>query len=360
MPPAAPDADADMPSALAYASPTDFDGEGASQRAPYLVHNLDHDSSVLALAVDDEQLYAGTHHGQIVVWSLADYGEVRRVQAHKRAVLCLFITKDHSLLLSSASEPVVNVWDPKTMTRLYEVYSTWDSFGDIFSIAYSAQYDTLYYGTQAVTIQWVPLNDPGRRVPHGSNEHPDHRNHRFFDSRAVGGASTPRPTDERYDLIPRAQTVLEIDRRAIKQFAHYGFVYSMIIAKGATTQVDPEEEVLISGCGDGAIKVWKLGGTEVQKDGYLNGIEEIMCLEGDAEGESVLSLAIDGSFLYAGKLRGLIELWDLDTKQKLRVMKAHDGTVMSLSMGWGYLWSADATGASTVSSHRPDISTGSC
>ena len=53
-------------------------------------------------------------------------------------------------------------------------------------------------------------------------------------------------------------------------------------------------------------------------------------------------------FLYSGKLEGFIELWDLDTKQKLRVIKAHNDDVMTLQMGWGYLWSASAVGTACV------------
>lgn len=64
---------------------------------------------------------------------------------------------------------------------------------------------------------------------------------------------------------------------------------------------------------------------------------------GTDDAESVLSLTLDGS-LYAGKLDGIVELWDLDTTQRLRVIKAHAGNVMSLQMGWGYLWAASTNG----------------
>jgi len=106
--------------------------------------------------------------------------------------------------------------------------------------------------------------------------------------------------------------------------------------------VDSDEDVLISGGGDGTIKIWRLF------DDQSQGIKEVACL-GDDDAESVLSLAIDGSFLYSSKLEGVIELWDLDTKQKLRVIKAHKGDVTTLQMGWGFLWSAGSTGYARVS-----------
>ncbi|KAH9999721.1 glutathione degradosome [Xylariaceae sp. FL0662B] len=339
-----------MPSAVAITKTTAPSPilEIPPHTTPALYHSLKHDSSVLALVVSNESIYAGTHNGEIVVWSLGTFEKTHHIQAHKRSVMCLFMSADGSLLFSSASDPIVNVWCPRTMTRLYEIYSPNDSFGDIFTVAYSSQYETVYYGAQNTSIQWIALKDPERRVPHDCANHPDRRNHRFFDSRAVGGTSTPRPTDERYDLIPRSEVVLETDQRANKMFAHYGYVYCMLITKGISAYTDPEDDVLISGSGDGTIKVWKLGGREIGPDGYENGIEELMVL-GDEDAASVMSLTVDQSFLYSGKLGGIVELWDLDTQQKLRVIKAHKGDVMALQMGWGYLWSASRSG--TASKH---------
>jgi len=317
--------------------------------SPERLHELHHNGSVLALAVTDEYILAGTSKGEIVVWSLGTFQLVRTIQAHKRSVLCLFLTDDSKYLFSSACEPIIGVWCPKTFTRLYEIYSTYD-VGDVFSVVYSPQRETVYLGTQTQDIQWVSLKDPSRRVSHDSPNHPDKRHHRFFDSRAIGGTSTPRRTEDHYSLIPRAEAVLEIDPGAIRQFAHYGWVFCMKIAKGPTVYVDPDEEVLVSGGGDGTIKLWKLTdeGPGYEGDDDVKGdIQELMVL-GEDDGESVMSLVIDGSFLYAGKLRGIIELWDLEAKQKLRVIKAHDGNINALGMKFGLLWSAATGGSASV------------
>ncbi|KAH7347142.1 WD repeat-containing protein [Plectosphaerella cucumerina] len=345
-----------MPSALTASdlSPSLSDTEDCPQLAPELLHNLRHDSSVLCLAVchRTETIFAGTQDGEIVVWSLSTFQQVRKIQAHKRSVLCLFLSEDGSMLLSSAGDPIVNVWCPKSLNRLYEIYSTYD-VGDIFSVAYSAQHDTVYLGAQNTSIQWVNLKDPKNRVSHDSAQHPDRRNHRFFDSRAVGGgASTPRRNDERWATMPKSEKVVEIPAGAVQMFAHYGYIYCMLMAKGPTMLVEPDEEVLISGGGDGTIKLWKLShrdsDDEETSDDPEPGLQELMVLGSD-DAESVMSLAIDGSFLYAGKLSGVIELWDLDTRSRLRVIKSHKGDVMTLQMGWGFLWSASGTG--TASKH---------
>lgn len=306
---------------------------------PALLHHLQNDSSILTLAVGDRYIYAGTQDGEIVVWSLASFELVLRVQAHTRAILCLFLSADRNYLFSSAGDAIVNAWDPTTLKRLFHIYSTYD-VGDVFSVAYSAQFETVYLGAQNTSIQWCSLQESSTRQEPSAENHPDRRNHRFFDSVQHGSTSTPRPKSTR--TLLKEGEVLEINKAHMTQYAHFGYVYCMLMVRGVTRLIDSDEDVLISGGGDGTIKIWKLFHDHSQ------GIKEVACLGVD-DAESVLSMAVDGSFLYSSKLEGVIELWDLDTKQKLRVIKAHKGDVMTLQMGWGFLWSAGSTGFARVS-----------
>ena len=305
---------------------------------PELAHHLQNDSSILTLAVGSRYVYAGTQDGEIVVWSLASFELVARIQAHTRAVLCLFLSADGTLLFSSAGDAIVNAWCPDSLKRLYHIYSTYD-VGDVFSVAYSSQFKTVYMGAQNTSIQWVSLDESTTRPSPDPEAHPDARIHKFFDSIAKGGTSTPRPQNNRTGS--NDGVVLEIDKAHMMHYAHFGYVYCMLLVRGVTRLIEADEDVLVSGGGDGTIKIWKLSHDQSQ------GIQEVACL-GEDDAESVLSMAVDGSFLYSSKLEGVIELWDLDTKQKLRVIRAHKGDVMTLQMGWGHLFSAGSTGYARV------------
>jgi di- and tripeptidase len=114
----------------------------------------------------------------------------------------------------------------------------------------------------------------------------------------------------------------------------------MLLAKGLRD--DPSEEVLISGGGDGAIKIWSLA----KKGGAIS--ESHRLDDGRDEGESVLSLALDGLFLYSGRLSGEVNVWDLETKQLVRSLKAQTDDVLALSVGGGYLFCAGVTGVVEV------------
>jgi len=212
-------------------------------------------------------------------------------------------------------------------------------------VVYSTQFQTTYFGAQNTSIQWCSLKDSASRPIPSEERHPDRRNHRFFDSVAAGGRLTPRPTsDGRSSGISAAGETLEVDKAHMKHYAHFGYVYCMLLARGASRLVEPDEDMLISGGGDGTVKLWKLSSNPD------DGIQELASL-GDDDAESVHSLTVDGSFLYSGKIEGIIELWDLDTKQKLRVIKAQKGDILTLQMGWGFLWSAGATGFARVRSN---------
>ncbi|KAI1004350.1 putative di- and tripeptidase [Podosphaera aphanis] len=301
---------------------------------PELVHHLHSNSLILALAIGEEHLYAGTEDGNILVWSLMSFQLVQQVEAHTRSILCLFLSEDGSRLFSSAGDAIVNAWCSTSLKQIHHIYSTYD-VGDVFSVVYSDQFETVYLGAQNTSIQWCCLKESDSRPPPNPLNHPDRRNHRFFDSVAHGGTLTPRSPSTR-SMVHEGK-LLEMDKSHMVQYAHFGYVYCMLMARGVSPMVDPKLDVLISGGGDGTIKLWKLSHDQNQ------GIQEIACL-GEDDAVSVLSLAVDGSFLYSGKLEGVIELWNLDTKQKVHVIKAHSGDVSTLQIGWGFLFSAGSTG----------------
>jgi di- and tripeptidase len=87
---------------------------------------------------------------------------------------------------------------------------------------------------------------------------------------------------------------------------------------------------LILGGGEGAIKLWTLDMKHVQTL--------------SASDDGVLTLTHIESLLYAGCISGTINLWDLDTSQLIRSVKAHQADVLSLSGIGGFAFSGSARG----------------
>lgn len=317
------------------------DAGDVEDAAPALSHRLRHSSSILALAIGDDEIFAGTQAGEIVVFGLATYEKKAVIEGHKGPVLALFLSADGRLLFSSAGDRIVNVWHTASLDRACSMYSPFD-VGDVFCVVYSAALHTAYMGAQNTTISWCGLGADSQEEHLPVRQaviHPSLRNDPFFDSAGPGGVRTPRPAEE--DVTAKHAVggrVIEIARENVKHFAHYGYVNCMLLA----TDGVPEAaglETLITGGGDGVVKLWRLHGER------RGAIEELHALDdGREEGHSILSIAMDGTFLYSGRSGGEVDVWDLETRQLVRNLKAHFDDVLSICISARSLLTAAVTG----------------
>ena len=114
----------------------------------------------------------------------------------------------------------------------------------------------------------------------------------------------------------------------------------MVLAR-SSIRGDSGKETLITGGGDGTIKMWPLIG-----NGEPGAIE---CYETLQNGDnSILSMALDGTFLYSGRLEGDIDIWDLDTHQLIRTINAHTADVLTITVGHDMIFTGDSNGGAKV------------
>ena len=110
----------------------------------------------------------------------------------------------------------------------------------------------------------------------------------------------------------------------------------MLVIKGFG-HGDTDEELLVSGGGDGSIKIW-------QMDAHA-----IIALSTMEHGDnSVLSMTTDGNFLYSGRSEGDVDVWDLDTRQLVRTVKAHNADVLTIAVGHDFIFTGGANGWAKV------------
>ncbi len=120
----------------------------------------------------------------------------------------------------------------------------------------------------------------------------------------------------------------------------------MLLSKGLDAD-DADVEILISGGGDGNVKLWSLNSDQ---SGALS--EEVSLENGD---DSVLSMALDGTVLYTGRSEGDVNVWDLDTRQLIRTVKAHNADVLALDIGYGLLFSGASNGNAKVTARSSSV-----
>lgn len=186
--------------------------------------------------------------------------------------------------------------------------------------------------------QWYDFSRKNQKPRPNFSSHPSQRTHKFFDSKGPGGSSTPR--SEALEPSFHDGEILEIGASDIIQYAHYGYVYCMLLTQSLSI-ADSNDEILISGGGDGTIKLWRLA-----KSGGSVSVQELAILEsGDG---SVLSLALKDTLLYSGRLEGDVNVWDLDTRQLIQTIRVSNVDILSLAVGSGLLFTGSANGRAKV------------
>lgn len=112
-------------------------------------------------------------------------------------------------------------------------------------------------------------------------------------------------------------------RNQYRAYAHSSYVYCMLLAP-ITHHHDAKEEVLVTGGGDGTIKLWSL--YKLETTGLL-AIHKFR-----NESSSVLSLAHNRIFLYAGLDRGRVQVYNLDSQQLVQKINVGSDDVTTLQV----------------------------
>lgn len=293
-------------------------------RAPRLVHTWHCDQSILSLTSTQKWIIAGSGNGDILVFNKETFETEFVLKGHAGSVYSLALTEDERFLFSGSADSLVKVWDLETMEDVWTIYSVYD-IGDIFTIAWAPSHEYLFLGAQNASIQWIRLYEKGSynttKDPSGL---PSNRYDRFFDSKGPGGRITPQQsataTPKKYS---GTSALLEIPPKSVIPFAHFSYVYSLLVIKRTITHgsVSVEEELLVSGGGDGTAKIWNFN-----TDGT---IEQLYTLDTES---SVFSMCCQDSFLYCGLSAGQVCIIDLDTRQVIRNDKLGDDDVMTMSL----------------------------
>lgn len=300
------------------ATTPDTDERPSPLSVKHPIHRVNAPGSVQALAIDEDVLFAGTQGGSIVVWSLETYELLASVPAHKESVLSLALSEDRTLLFSTGADSVVNIWSTESLQRLYSLYSHFE-IGDIFCSAHSSWSRTLFWGAQNSSIQWYKFSAE-TSVKSPVTFSPGTRRHRFFDSLGPGGIVNAI-SDEDGSNSDLGGRILTVPSHNYLPYAHKSYIYSILLAKGASSH-DKEEEILISGGGDGTIKLWKIDALSSSRPTQLSKFK--------VSDSSILSLSYRGLFLYAGLSDGVANIYNLASSQLVQRLQVGHGEVTQI------------------------------
>ena len=112
----------------------------------------------------------------------------------------------------------------------------------------------------------------------------------------------------------------------------------MLLVKGLIESA-PSEEALLTGSGDGVVKLWRLGQTPGTAPTQIAKLQN---------GDPVLSIAVEGSLLYCGLAGGALNIWNLDSQQLVKRISRHSGDLWAVQVIQGVAICGDSTGTVKV------------
>lgn len=319
----------------------------------------------------------------------------------RSSVLCLDKSQDEKYLFSAGADSLVRVWSieycPKDRSlqikEVATVYSITD-IGDIFAIKYLDETQTLVFGCQNASLLYLDnivdrihdsttvstaFNKTAFPPSHNNNDIsalrndesatslliqsqtnldrlPHRRYDKFFDSKGPTGSAPQTPLSLSPESISRElsslnicdsnypHAILEIPAENIIRYAHNGFIYSIVQIMDTYNALNHSDNVItesiITGSGDGISKIWNV--VKNKKSGNVSiELED----EGMDNDDGVISQTIEFPFLYCGLSDGLINIWDLNTRQLVSSLSAPDESdITSVSVHDDYVFAINEEG----------------
>ncbi|EIW59658.1 Zn-dependent exopeptidase [Trametes versicolor FP-101664 SS1] len=371
-------------------------------RQPKLFHSLQQEhNSVLSLAADDESIYTGSQDGQISVWDKTTFKLRAVLKGHNGSVLALEYAPEKHWLFSASGDSTIRVWNTRNHAPLYLVHPHLETdSGDLFSLVWCPQLQTIYFGCQNTSLQSFSFSIPtlehasfGISLPSDGSIHSgtstptsiSRKAHKFFDSypqytrrpadlnarnptcasclptsvsntlatsvsssSPSSGPSTP-PQDGcvQDDHVKAPLATLHVLPENVVFSAHYGYVYCMALLPSNREGSDDAfyEDThdgslqLVTGSGDSTVKLWQLPHGRTQ-DAAPQLLHTFDCGAG-----AVLALAVRGDTVYAGCQDGLVKVWDLETRTLVRTLLVVENVdILSMSMLHSDLYVCSANG----------------
>ncbi|KAI0293587.1 Zn-dependent exopeptidase [Russula brevipes] len=276
---------------------------------------------------------------------------VHTLSQEESSILSVASGDDH--IYSGSQNQNISVWCTKELVPLYLINPSIDTHaGDLFCLAWSPTYSTIYIGCQNTSIQWYTFNDSvdgASRASSGTST--PRRAHKFFNSyprfqrrspdlEAVNGINNPVVATDGHVVFvspPTPRAEFNIPPQNVIDSAHYGYVYCMVLmptARQGVTGVTHKDGLLATGSGDETVKVWKCS---------PNGLELLSTIE--CTHGAVLSLVTREDILYAGCQDGYVRVWDMQTNAFIRTIIVHENVdILSLSILGSDLYVCSANG----------------
>ena len=297
--------------------------------------------NTLTYSSDGETLASGSLDGTVIVWDVTSMEKNFTIHGHTGAMTILRFNEDDKKLISGSSNVPIWEWDRDSMTSQF-IKPNWYTFPNVFSHdgklaanrgrnnelkIWDVTKDELTYTIKNVNQEMVSvlaLSPDGKLIASGSRD----------GSLALWDVANRKPFMSLDKHTNRVNAVLfSPDGTLIASASEDGTVQLLQIQTGDRSVLlteanrgvralafSPDSKTLVSGRWDGPIQNWDT--TTFQHLGdYINAAGTVDSLEYSPDGK-----------ILANGLYGLIRLWDVETKTKIKeIYKAHNNSVIKFA-----------------------------
>eukprot|EP00050_Salpingoeca_kvevrii_P022695 m.130709 g.130709 ORF g.130709 m.130709 type:complete len:1157 (-) comp9793_c1_seq2:1936-5406(-) len=270
------------------------------------VHTMfGHEDTILSLASSDGLLFSGSQDATIRAWDIEHFHCAHVLKGHTGSIFSLAV--HDGVLLSASSDNTVRRWDVKETFECLTIVQFY-GMGDILSMSIVGS--RLFLGFQDTKIRCLSLECESWK----------------------GASSTPHIVEckslaqelEGCKCVSELGSASELRRAEM----HCGYIYALVWC-------DP---YLISGSGDGFVKLWNPDTGEC-----------VSTLRGHRGSVLAVACTPDRKTLITGSRDCTLRVWDVETKCHKRSLTAHTSEVLSIVISkTGFIYTASADGEINV------------
>ncbi len=277
--------------------------------------------SIISMTVVNSFLCFGMDDGSVQLYNLDDNIVLPPVRTSHGAVMALLGDDERNLVVSACSASTVCLWRLRSsgQLQLLRVISC-DGMGDILGVCFLGK--SLFAGFSDTFVRCV-VEDIDR-IPGLFDDNG------WAPGQVSLGDSAFVEGDNNDSALSRI--VAQLPAKSNSRDPHFGFVFAVASCAAGN--------YLVSGCGDGAVRVWDRvsGKCEFYRDGHGGAVTALAVHEGEC-----------GAVLFSGSRDQTIKVWDVSSGFICkRTLRKHKTDIVFLTISDGRLYSGSSDGVTHV------------